>query len=269
VHILTISEHCAGAMVTLILALCASASVFTIEDVSLLLRTGHPSVESQQLTANGVPKLPLLLFDLTATLTLVLSTMAHTFSCMPRRISIIFWRLDQIGIGLGIFGCFIPGTFYMFYCYPDGTGLRYLLVTSVLVGTCAAVNVIVNSCISQQALKLLRLASYFLLSASAVAPLSELMLHQSGSCALRQAVLGTLACAGFALVGGLFYGATFPEKWLPGRFDLFGSSHQIFHVFVTLCLVCYHLLFLRLWQWRSRADTCTDASAAALCLWQG
>lgn len=28
--------------------------------------------------------------------------------------------------------------------------------------------------------------------------------------------------------------ARIPESWAPGRFDYFGSSHQIFHVFVLL-----------------------------------
>ena len=27
--------------------------------------------------------------------------------------------------------------------------------------------------------------------------------------------------------------ARIPEKWYPGRFDVVGSSHQIFHVFVV------------------------------------
>lgn len=36
------------------------------------------------------------------------------------------------------------------------------------------------------------------------------------------------------IIGAGFYAARFPERLSPGRFDIWGSSHQIFHVFVVL-----------------------------------
>lgn len=46
---------------------------------------------------------------------------------------------------------------------------------------------------------------------------------------------------GFFVLEFLFYGtgvaiyaAKVPEKWAPGRFDVWGASHQIFHVCVLL-----------------------------------
>ena len=35
------------------------------------------------------------------------------------------------------------------------------------------------------------------------------------------------------ILGAGIYAARVPEKWAPGRFDLVGSSHQIFHLFVV------------------------------------
>ena len=32
--------------------------------------------------------------------------------------------------------------------------------------------------------------------------------------------------------GTVIYAARAPERWAPGRFDMYGSSHQIFHVLV-------------------------------------
>ena len=34
------------------------------------------------------------------------------------------------------------------------------------------------------------------------------------------------------IVGAGLYAARVPERWCPGRFDLVGASHQIFHCFV-------------------------------------
>ena len=35
------------------------------------------------------------------------------------------------------------------------------------------------------------------------------------------------------IVGALLYGYRVPERYLPGRLDLLGASHQIFHCFVV------------------------------------
>ncbi len=36
------------------------------------------------------------------------------------------------------------------------------------------------------------------------------------------------------IVGAGLYAARVPEKWYPGTFDIWGSSHQIFHILVVL-----------------------------------
>ncbi|CAG59488.1 uncharacterized protein GVI51_G04433 [Nakaseomyces glabratus] len=60
----------------------------------------------------------------------------------------------------------------------------------------------------------------------------------------------------FYISGAIIYGFRFPETIAPGKFDFFGSSHQIFHIMVVLGSIChlfamvesYHLIhsnFLR------------------------
>lgn len=36
------------------------------------------------------------------------------------------------------------------------------------------------------------------------------------------------------IFGAFLYAARFPERRFPGKFDIFGSSHQLFHLFVLL-----------------------------------
>ena len=45
------------------------------------------------------------------------------------------------------------------------------------------------------------------------------------------------------VAGASIYAARIPERWAPGRFDIVGASHQIFHVFV-LVAACLHLVGL-------------------------
>jgi adiponectin receptor len=39
--------------------------------------------------------------------------------------------------------------------------------------------------------------------------------------------------------GAAIYAARVPEKWYPGKYDIWGSSHQIFHVLVVLAAVTH------------------------------
>lgn len=41
--------------------------------------------------------------------------------------------------------------------------------------------------------------------------------------------------------GAAIYALRIPEKWSPGRFDLYGSSHQIFH-FLVVAAAASHLV---------------------------
>lgn len=36
------------------------------------------------------------------------------------------------------------------------------------------------------------------------------------------------------IIGAVIYAARVPEKWSPGKYDIWGSSHQIFHVLVVM-----------------------------------
>lgn len=46
------------------------------------------------------------------------------------------------------------------------------------------------------------------------------------------------------ILGALFYRPRFPERLYPRRFNVFGSSHQIFHVY-TVAAALVHLLGLK------------------------
>jgi adiponectin receptor len=49
------------------------------------------------------------------------------------------------------------------------------------------------------------------------------------------------------LIGGQ---ARIPERWHPGRYDVIGSSHQIFHIFVVLAAVSHLMGLLKAFDYR-------------------
>lgn len=43
------------------------------------------------------------------------------------------------------------------------------------------------------------------------------------------------------IIGVLIFIARFPEKYFPGRFDLLGSSHNIWHFFVLAAAISHYI----------------------------
>ena len=53
------------------------------------------------------------------------------------------------------------------------------------------------------------------------------------------------------------YQAYFPEKSNPKRFDIYGSSHQIFHFFVVFALATHHYGMLKVYDWKYQNSVCS------------
>ena len=48
----------------------------------------------------------------------------------------------------------------------------------------------------------------------------------------------------------------FPERWKPERFDIWGASHQIFHVFVVLAAVIHMYALFAVFDWIYKNSQC-------------
>ncbi|EAZ20642.1 hypothetical protein OsJ_36258 [Oryza sativa Japonica Group] len=57
--------------------------------------------------------------------------------------------------------------------------------------------------------------------------------------------MGALYALGVAV-----YAARVPERWFPGRFDLVGHSHQLFHLLVVAGAYAHYLGALEYLKWR-------------------
>lgn len=59
-----------------------------------------------------------------------------------------------------------------------------------------------------------------------------------------------VAMAAFYLLGTGFYVSRVPERWRPGKFDMAGHSHQIFHMFVVAGAMAHYVAALLFLEWR-------------------
>lgn len=85
------------------------------------------------------------------------------------------------------------------------------------------------------ALRPFRALMFVLMGFSGVVPILH-GVHLYGLAHLRDAagLDWVLLQGALYTLGAGIYAARVPEKWSPGRFDIWGSSHQIFHVLVVL-----------------------------------
>ena len=52
------------------------------------------------------------------------------------------------------------------------------------------------------------------------------------------------------IIGAGIYAARIPEKWHPGKYDVLGSSHQIFHLFVVAAAASHLFGLLKAFDYR-------------------
>src|SRR5262249_20353126 len=91
-----------------------------------------------------------------------------------------------------------------------------------------------------------RAAMFVAMGLSAIVPISHGLYIYGLEQLDRQIGLRWLVLQGVLyILGAGIYAARVPEKWWPGGFDVWGSSHQIFHVLVVLAGVCHFVGLIR------------------------
>ena len=71
-----------------------------------------------------------------------------------------------------------------------------------------------------------------------------------------QAATGVLIMAGLYLMGALLYVCRCPERFFPGRFNTWASSHQLFHICVVCAALVHYDTLLNMIKYRMSIDSC-------------
>lgn len=116
-----------------------------------------------------------------------------------------------------------------------------MLITAQITTLAAGTSVVsIHPKFRTPALRPFRALMFVLMGLSAVFP----VLHAArlyGFSRLRATIgLDWIFLQGFLyILGAAIYAARFPERVSPGKFDIWGSSHQIFHVLVVLAAMSH------------------------------
>lgn len=175
---------------------------------------------------------------------LLSSSVCHLFCCHSHHMNILLFRMDYTGITVMIITSFFPAIYYIFLCEPLWQFIYLGGITAFgafTIATLLSPTLSSGKCRNFRAILFVSMGLFGLFPAVHACilnwnnPRRNLTLAYEAGMALSY------------LVGTGFYVTRIPERWRPGWFDLAGSSHQIFHVFVLLGALAHYgaaLLFM-------------------------
>ncbi|KAF9110223.1 hypothetical protein BGX27_006641 [Mortierella sp. AM989] len=174
-----------------------------------------------------------------AIICLSMSASFHCFHCHSEPVSKHWNRCDYVGIVFLIAGSFYPAIYYGFYCFKT---LQIIYTAMITIIGAAVVVVVVRPEFRGHEYRWIRSGLFLAMGLSSVFPVVHAVVLYGIPLAQKAIALNYMGCMGaFYVFGTLLYGSRTPERLFPGKFDHFGSSHQIFHVCVLLGVLAHFL----------------------------
>uniref|UniRef100_A0A0K2TLV0 Adiponectin receptor protein n=1 Tax=Lepeophtheirus salmonis TaxID=72036 RepID=A0A0K2TLV0_LEPSM len=191
----------------------------------------NPLCQACSLNIHIYDKLIFLCFFIGAIVCLFCSTLFHTLSCHSESISSLFSRLDYAGIAVLTVGSTIPWVYYGFYC-EYYTKLTYM-VAVIAVGILTVVLTMWEK-FNLPDYRTYRAGTFIALGLISGVPCFHHVIYFGWRQAILEAsVHCTIIMGALYITGAILYAARIPERFLPGKCDIWFQSHQFFHLLVV------------------------------------
>ncbi|XP_044742988.1 adiponectin receptor protein [Chrysoperla carnea] len=182
----------------------------------------------------------------------------HTLSCHSEFVGKLFSKLDYCGIALLIMGSFVPWLYYGFYCDYQP---KIIYLSVVIVLGISSIVVSLWDRFSEPAFRPLRAGVFMFFGLSGVIPAIHYGIVEGWLNAISQASLGWLILMGcLYILGALFYALRVPERFFPGKCDIWFQSHQIFHILVIAAAFVHYHGITEMAMYRVTVGECTATS---------
>jgi len=185
-------------------------------------------------------KLVFMCFFAGAIVCMGLSFLYHTLCChKDKKIGRLFAKFDYCGISFLTAGSFVPWLYYSFYCDRKPF---IIYVSIVIVLGIGAVIVSTFDFFAGPRFRPLRAGVFITFGLSGIAPATHFGVVNGWEKAVHEAQIPWLILMGILYItGALLYAMRIPERFFPGKVDIWFHSHQIFHCFVIAgAVVHYH-----------------------------
>lgn len=201
-------------------------------------------------------QLMMWLFFSGAIVCMLCSTLFHILHSHSERVNNVFSRLDYSGIAFLITGSSIPAYYYGFYCawVPQYFHIGVLVVLCVI---CIAISLL--SRFNTPRYRMTRFVVFVTFGLYGVVPFVQIFLRDGYTQASdAYALWGIVIMAALYIGGGALYAFRIPERFWPGMFDVWASSHQIFHVCVMTAALVHYDALLKMVKYRLDVGSCIE-----------
>nr|CCA17357.1 adiponectin receptor protein putative [Albugo laibachii Nc14] len=218
-----------------------------LNDLVDTLRNGIAILSSND-DKHQVPHWPIFVFMISAVICLSCSATFHLLFVHSKSVYFFLSRLDYAGITIMIAGSFYPLVYYSFYCHP---WIRHMYLTAITVMAAATFVISLIPAFGTPKYLYLRTGVFLGLGTFGIFPISHLIFHFGLSDPHITVTIGPLLLMGALYVSGaVIYATRFPERFYPGRFDVWFSSHQLWHICVVAAALVHFLNSIQQLQWR-------------------
>ncbi|CCK72977.1 PAQR-type receptor KNAG_0M01240 [Huiozyma naganishii CBS 8797] len=177
------------------------------------------------------------LFFLGAFTCLILSSTFHCFKSHSLKVATFGNKLDYLGIVVLIVTSMISILYYGFY---DSSVMFYFFsFVTLSFGTACGV-VSLKDHFRSREWRPYRAGLFVAFGLSAILPILSGMFAYGIEEAFHRIQIKWIILEGvFYILGAFLYGIRFPEKGSPGKYDIWGHSHQVFHILVVVAALCH------------------------------
>lgn len=197
----------------------------------------QPLFEVRYPDATIADRVVFAVFLTTATVCLGVSAGYHTLLNHSKHISELSLRCDFVGIVILTLGFFISGVYIGFYCDPS---LRWIYWGMIIALGTTTIIILILPTFQGPRFRTFRLCAFVGTAMTGFAPIIHGFALYGWNAMIKSSGVPYYLGEGFLLgLGAVFYSMRIPEIYIPGKFDIYGASHQIFHVLVVLATILH------------------------------
>lgn len=172
----------------------------------------------------------------------------HTVSNHSPAVNKMWNKADYAGIVCMILGSFFPSVYYGYYCEPAKAQFYLTLLSGFGFLTLC---VTLMDRFRTPTWRPFRAGMFVVLGLSALIPVIAAVMAKGIETVARDMSLYETSLQGIMYItGAVIYAGRVPERFFPGTFDIVGSSHQIFHLFVVLAGMTHLAGLLKAFDYR-------------------
>ncbi|XP_047328284.1 heptahelical transmembrane protein ADIPOR3-like [Impatiens glandulifera] len=219
----------------------------TTSDGSISVINHQSGIGSNVAMIQPITRWPFFAFLGGAMFCLLNSTFCHLLGCHSERLRYVVLRLDYAGIAVLISTSFYPTVYYSFMCHPLPLYLYLSTITSF-----GIITILLSLLPSFQkpSFRPFRTTLFIAMAVTGVAPIVHKVWVHGNQPVIIETTKNEVMMGIFYGLGAIVYATRIPERWWPGKFDLVGSSHQLFHMLVIAGAYTHYRAGLIYVEWR-------------------